>query len=174
MDCYACDNQATRQCRHCSRVYCEVHGDDLCAECLRPASALPSFNLYRGSLLVLLIGTAVSLWLLVRPPGTGDGEEVALAVTATAVVSAATETPDGPALDSTGTPGLTPTSTIEATPTAALRTYEVQPGDTIGSIAAQFAPPGVDDSQYQIAIILLNGLEDEDALMLGQVLLLPN
>lgn len=174
MECYSCDNQATRQCRRCSRVYCEVHGDDLCAECLRPASALPPFNLYRGSLLVLLVGTAISLWLLVRPPGTGDGEEVALAeVTATAIVSPATETPDGPALDSTGTPGITPTSTIEVTPTAELRTYEVQPGDTMGSIATQFAPPGVDVTQYQVGIVLLNGLEDEDSLTPGQVLLLP-
>ena len=76
MDCYACSNEASRQCRRCSRVYCEVHGGDLCAECLSPTSALPSFNLYRGSLLALLVGTAIAIWLLVRPPGGGDSPGV--------------------------------------------------------------------------------------------------
>src|SRR3990172_4538659 len=87
MECYACANQATRQCRRCARIYCELHGGDLCAECLSPASALPSFNLYRGSLLALLIATAVALWLIVRPPGSGDGREVVITqVTPTSIV----------------------------------------------------------------------------------------
>ena len=69
MNCYACANEATSQCKRCGRFYCDAHGDALCAECLKPASALPSFTLYRGSLLALLVGTAFALWLLVRPPG---------------------------------------------------------------------------------------------------------
>ena len=68
MKCYSCTNDATQECRRCGRLYCDEHGDELCAECLKPAGALPSFLLYRGSLLALLLGTAVALWLLLKPP----------------------------------------------------------------------------------------------------------
>jgi hypothetical protein len=68
MKCYACDNDAAYECRRCGRVYCSDHGDELCAECLRPAGAVPSYFLYRGSLLALLVGSAVALWLLLKPP----------------------------------------------------------------------------------------------------------
>jgi len=62
MNCYACANEATSQCKRCGRPYCDAHGDALCAECLKPASALPSYTLYRGSLLALLVGTAFALY----------------------------------------------------------------------------------------------------------------
>ena len=94
MECYACDNSATRQCRRCARVYCEIHGGELCAECLNPASALPSFNLYRGSLLALLVGTAVALWLLVQPIGGGSEPIVVIAdITPTTEVTNVPTTP---------------------------------------------------------------------------------
>lgn len=188
MECYACDNQATRQCKRCSRVYCEVHGDDQCAECLRPSSALPSFNLYRGSLLALLVGTAVSLWLLVRPTGQGDSEEITLALTPTAVAEAVSNTPTEASDDETGTPetpdatvekgtktpGPTKTDTLKPTPTRTPQTYIVQEGDTLIEIAEQFAPPGMEPFEYAAAIALLNGIGgDEGTIDVGQELLLP-
>lgn len=145
MECYACTNPATRQCRRCARVYCDVHGGDLCAECLNPASSLPSFNLYRGSLLALLVGTAIAVWLLVRPPGessdndplilgdtpspeatliaTSDGTE-RTATAETSPTAQSTETPTQPAPTATTAPEGTP--------------YTVLEGDTLSDIAAQF------------------------------------
>ncbi len=67
MNCYACANEATSQCHRCGRLYCDEHGDALCAECLKPSSALPSYTLYRGSLLALLVGSAFAIWLAGRP-----------------------------------------------------------------------------------------------------------
>jgi hypothetical protein len=176
MDCYACANQATRQCRRCARVYCELHGGDLCAECMSPASALPSFNLYRGSLLALLIGTAVALWLLVRPPGSSDSREVVLTqFTPTSIVSSGTPTPPATA------DGLTPTRTPATaqptdTPAATVepRTYVVQLGDTLIGIAEQFAPAGVAPFDYAEQIAFASGLSSADEpLTEGQTLVLP-
>src|SRR3989304_2572235 len=108
IQCSACDNQATHQCRRCARVYCDLHGGELCAECMSPASSLPSFNLYRGSLLALLVGTAVALWVIVRPPGSGGGGEVIIfQVTPTAIVSQGTRTatPSTATVSTPATPG---------------------------------------------------------------------
>src|ERR1700694_1972257 len=97
MEGYACSNKATRQCRRCARVYCELHGGDLCAECLSPASSLPSFNLYRGSLLALLIGSAIAMWLIVRPPESSSGNQILLSqLTPTTTISQGTRTPSSP------------------------------------------------------------------------------
>jgi hypothetical protein len=180
MQCYACDNQATRQCRRCARVYCELHGGDLCAECLSPASSLPSFNLYRGSLLALLIGTAVAIWLLVQPPGSGDGSEVVIRELTPTPVAERTATPAATAEPTSGTPAgrtATPradTPTPAATATPEQRTYVVQSGDTLISIAQQFAPAGVDPFQYAIEIAAASGLSSvNDTIVTGQVLTLP-
>lgn len=188
MECYACSNGATRQCRRCARVYCELHGGDLCAECLKPASALPSFNLYRGSLLALLVGTAVALWLLVRPPDSGNGGVVINDFTPTAIVTRQSTTPTAarsstPAVTSepgnTTTPGPagTATSTVpaaEPTATASLRTYVVQSGDTLLGIAERFAPPGVSPFDYVNAIAAASGLSSSsDIIATGQILVLP-
>ncbi|HEX5368981.1 MAG TPA: hypothetical protein VFY10_06150, partial [Dehalococcoidia bacterium] len=56
MTCFACEREPTQQCPRCGRPYCNEHGEDVCDACLEPASGLPSFTLYRGSLLALLIG----------------------------------------------------------------------------------------------------------------------
>ena len=184
MECYACENEATRQCRRCARVYCELHGGDLCAECLSPASALPSFNLYRGSLLALLIGTAVALWLIVRPPGSGGGSEVVITqFTPTSIVSNATRTPTAPAALATATPGTpgptgTPGTPGPATgtpvPTAGPRTYVVQSGDTLSGIAERFAPPGVAPFTYAQQIAAASGLSSVDQpITVGETLVLP-
>jgi hypothetical protein len=177
MECYACSNEATRQCRRCARVYCEVHGGDLCAECLSPASSLPSFNLYRGSLLVLLVGTAIALWLLVRPPGSGDGEEVVITeFTPTPIVTEVldTPTPSTPA-PTTKTPATPATRTPAAITTAEPRQYIVQEGDTLSDIAERFAPLGVDPFEYAAEIVAASDslVSAEDPLTPGQTLVLP-
>lgn len=60
-----------------------------------------------------------------------------------------------------------PTAPVEAVTTAASRTYTVQKGDTLSSIAAKY---GVNTS----TLIALNGLSaNPDALQVGQVLSLP-
>lgn len=174
MECYACSNQATRQCRRCARVYCELHGGDLCAECLSPASSLPSFNLYRGSLLALLVGSAIALWLIVRPPGSQSSRQIIIAqgtptVAATVVI--------------TGTPTLTltpgATGTVVATPeeptaTPGIRTYIIQSGDTLIGIATQFAPLGLDPFTYAQQIAAASGMSSVDEpINPGQQLVLP-
>jgi len=185
MECYACTNEPARQCRRCARVYCEVHGGDLCGECLSPASSLPSFNLYRGSLLALLVGTAVALWLIVRPPSSGDSSGVVqLPLTTTPVVTRDLDRTPRPSVTPLeletpeGTPEATRRATRtprpEPTDTPAPREYVVQSGDTLSSIAEQFAPPGVDPFQYAIDIAAASGLSSVDEpITTGQVLVLP-
>ncbi len=74
MDCYSCEEPAINACKRCAKPYCEDHGNaSYCADCLKPASAMPSFNLYRGALLVMLVGTALAVFLLLRPPGETKG-----------------------------------------------------------------------------------------------------
>ncbi len=184
MDCYACSNEATRQCRRCARVYCEVHGGDLCAECLNPASTLPSFNLYRGSLLALLVGTAVALWLLVRPPGSGESGEAQIGIinltptpiVTEEVVSTPTPvraTPETPAAGATATPSAQATATSESTPEP--RVYIVQDGDTLTAIAERFAPLGIDPFDYaqQIVDASPSLSSVDEPIQPGQTLVLP-
>ena len=169
MNCYACANEATSQCKRCGRPYCDAHGDALCAECLKPASALPSYTLYRGSLLALLVGTAFALWLLVRPPG-GSEESSPVVLpqqektTATATVEVPTSTPSQP---------TTPTPT--ATPTPSTRTYVVQEGDTLYGIAESLKPPDKNLVDFVREIAQLNNLGDPDSAVLhpGQTLIIP-
>lgn len=178
MECYACENEATRQCRRCARVYCELHGGELCAECLSPASALPSFTLYRGSLLALLVGSAIAIWLLVRPAGEGGEAEVALAeVTPTAIVTeiASPESLSSPT-PGTVTPEATqPPSTATPAPTEAggPQIHTVLEGETLVTIAQAFAPPGVNPLEYAFQIAAANGITDPDLISPGDTLILP-
>lgn len=182
MECYACTNEPTRQCRRCARVYCEVHGGDLCGECLSPGSTLPSFNLYRGSLLALLVGTAVALWLLVRPPGSSDSQEVLITqFTPTPIVTTVSSTPTArliseteTATPRTSTPGADTTGTpSQSTATPEPREYVVQEGDTLIDIADRLAPPGVDPFEYAQQIAFANGQSIDDPIQEGDILLLP-
>ncbi len=56
MECFACDEDATRQCPRCGKPYCLDHGDGLCFDCLDPLSAVPSSAVFRTSLFALLAG----------------------------------------------------------------------------------------------------------------------
>jgi LysM repeat protein len=148
---------------------------------MSPASALPSFNLYRGSLLALLVGTAVALWLLVRPPGSGEEAVVVAGVTPTGIVTEVDEGTSTPRLTpsptaGTATPAGTATSTpgpTAATATPAPQTYEVQEGDTLLSIAEEHAPPGVDPVDYAERIAAANGISSDDIINPGEELILP-
>ena len=180
MDCYACGKEASRQCRRCSRLYCEVHGGDLCAECLNPTSALPSFNLYRGSLLALLVGTAIAIWLLVRPPGSVDSPGVIISeftptANVTLVVDTSTPPPDETPVDGqTATPEATATEEPEPTDVPAVREYIVVSGDSLYGIAEQFAPPGVAPFDYAQDIADASGLSSiNEPINPGDVLVLP-
>ena len=192
MECYACDQQATNACRRCAKPYCEDHGNaSYCAGCLEPASALPSFNLYRIALLVMLVGTAVAVYLLIRPPGdTGDAAPVVVGrsvptptsegdrsseATATAAVgvppqASGTETP---VATSTSAATSTPATTPVATPTSQFREYIVQDGDTLFGIAERTLPPGDDIGAYVRAIATLNQIDQNATLSVGTKILLP-
>jgi nucleoid-associated protein YgaU len=132
MTCFACEREPTRQCPRCGRPYCDEHGEDVCDACLNPGSGVPSFTLYRGSLLALLIGTAVAVWLIVQPSGGETSANQALRpqlVTPTAVARAVAgttpavppaQTPAAPPATTplAGTPNLTPGAAPATTPGA--------------------------------------------------------
>jgi len=77
MECYACDQEGTARCPRCGNSYCTEHGDDLCAQCLDPATGAPSGAVFRLSLFALLAASVLALWLLIRPPSL-PGETAAL------------------------------------------------------------------------------------------------
>lgn len=183
MQCYACEHDATRQCRRCSRLYCEDHGADVCGECLAPGSGLPTLVAYRGSLLALLASVAIGVWLLVRPPGGGESTAGIVPASPTAeppvtrtVAPSPTGAP-GTATPRTPTPVATPSPIATPSPTAApaAREYVVQEGDSLVGIAEQFAPPGVSPVDYARRIAELNGIDfDNPVINPGDVLRLPD
>lgn len=71
MECFLCELDAVQECPRCGVLYCNHHGEALCARCLDPARALPSFWLYRGALAALAAVSAFALWLLLWPPADG-------------------------------------------------------------------------------------------------------
>ncbi len=128
MTCYACDAPAEAGCPRCGRAYCPNHGADICASCADPASGVPTRAWYRGSVLALVAGSAVGIWLLVVPPDlTGSGGD-----TGPAGAIGATPVSATPPAASTATTGASPTGTPGE------RRYTVKPGDTLAGIAAEF------------------------------------
>ena len=108
MECFLCEQDAVRECARCGAVYCDAHGDSLCERCSDPALAMPSHRLYRGSLIALLAGSVLALWLLLRPPGGDPGEaETPLAAASPPALYLA---PDDA--------GASPSPTPEASPSA--------------------------------------------------------
>ncbi|MPZ49215.1 MAG: LysM peptidoglycan-binding domain-containing protein [Dehalococcoidia bacterium] len=182
LTCFACDNEPTRQCSRCGRPYCDDHGEELCDACLEPASGVPSFSLYRGSLLALLIGTALAVWLLVQPT-TSEGDGLRPVILTPTSTTARTDTTPGPqqtpgpgAATTPGaqtTPGAPVATTPPAgtTPAAGGNTYTVAAGDTLSAICAARRPnlPSTDCVEQ---VQTLNGITSSD-ISVGQVLRLP-
>ena len=84
---------------------------------------MPSFNLYRGALLAMLVGTALAVFLIVRPPGeSGDAAPVvvnnARATPTTSARRDATVPAETPAREPRprGTPPQDATPPVTATP----------------------------------------------------------
>ena len=200
MECFLCEQDAVQECPRCGALYCDDHGEALCERCMDPALALPSFWVYRGSLLTLFVGSVFALWLLLRPPDGADLDSAAAApdqpppqiaatpvqlapaapTPATQATPSATPTPTAAATASatvTATPTstapatLTPTAT--ATPEPAVREYTVEVGDTLILIAERFLPDGADLDTYVAELAAFNGIDDIALVQLGQVLQIP-
>ena len=201
MTCYACGKEATQRCPRCAKPYCQEHGDDLCAACQDPATAIPSSMVFRGSLLALLVASILALWLLIRPPGLPEegGQEAALppatvtpaALATTPISPSPTATPKRTATATpapTGTPTRTPTGTATGTvsPTpAASPTAAASPTPSPTPKPSPFTEYEVQqgDSLSAIAsrfgttindLVTINGLSSQDVILsVGQVLLVP-
>ena len=193
MTCYYCDAEAVQECPRCGALYCDEHGGALCQRCQDPASALPSYQVFRGSLVALLIGTLFALWMLIRPPASLDADgpsqsPLAGAVptaTATATVEGEpTAAPEGetPPPGGEGTPEATPestgtpeaTQTPEGTPEPPSEIeHTVAVGETLFSIAALYLPPETDPTTFVDQIAAANGITDLGSIAVGQVLRIP-
>ncbi|MBI2724312.1 MAG: LysM peptidoglycan-binding domain-containing protein [Chloroflexi bacterium] len=191
MDCYSCDQPATNACKRCSKPYCEAHGNAaFCSECLHPASAMPSFNLYRGALLTMLVGTALAVFLILRPPAESKGAAPVIVgrstptatnggqaqATVPARTPAASTTADATA-ETTGTPQAGETTTPGATVSATQSPFGehvVVEGDTLFGIAQANLTPGDNIDAFTRAIATLNGIDiNNPVLNIGQTILLP-
>jgi len=149
-----------------------------------PALALPSYRVYRGSLLALLVGSIVAVWLLILPPASADQDgppdAIADLVGTRTATPAAGETPaptevgETPEPTPTLEPTETPTPTPTETPEPEEQTYIVQGGDSLFLIAEQFAPAGVDPADFATSIQNANGITDPSSLQVGQELIIPN
>jgi hypothetical protein len=167
MDCYLCDNEASQRCPRCGNPYCGDHGEDLCADCLNPVNAAPSGAFFRASLLALLLGSVLALWLLVRPPGLpGDSSGVVIPeASPQPTAPAASPTPATPVAGATAEP--TPTATPVPTPTPpGPIEYTVVDGDTWYGIAEAY---GIDAE----SLAAYNGLTLDDILHEGDPLTIP-
>lgn len=178
MHCYACGKEPEQQCRRCAKLYCEDHGDNLCGDCLNPASAVPSPTIYRGSLLALIAGTAIVIWLLIAPPALpGDAVAVAEPEDSLAEEVVAPEEPASeatasaePTSEATPAPSPEPTQAASVCPEGTEAQgeeciYTVVAGDTVSTIAARF---GITEAALNEA----NGLTGAP-LQIGQTLIIP-
>lgn len=198
MQCYACDGQATRECARCGALYCDNHGDTLCGRCMDPASAVPSYRVFRGSLAALLIGSIVAVWLLVLPPARADqdGPPSSIANLVQTGTPRPAATPQATAAPAESTPAASPTpsatptpaappartpspaATVAPTPAATAppgqaTTYTVQPGDTLLAIAQRFTPSGGNMQDTADAIARANNITDPRLIQVGQRLTIP-
>lgn len=184
MQCFKCDQDAVQECPRCGALYCDDHGADLCDRCMDPVLAVPSYRVFRGSLVALLVGSIVAVWLLVLPPTTGDRDQTPSALsgvvpTAAAPKATGTGTPaaaatgtptstGGAATPPSGTPAAnrTPTPSPTPSPTPTATTYTVQSGDTLTGIADRF-------NTTPEAIQNANNISSPTGLQIGQVLTIP-
>ena len=180
--CFACEQEPEQQCPRCGRPYCNQHGEELCDACLQPASGVPSFTLYRGSLLALLVGTALAVWLLIQPgDGEGEGAFRPLIVTPTSAEAANVTpepgtTPDGPGVEPTtagpGEPVETSTPADAGGP-ANNTIYTVVSGDSLSAICEQLRPASMTVTECVDQVVLRNGLSSPDDISIGEDLLIP-
>jgi len=181
MLCFRCDQEAVQECPRCGALYCDDHGDALCARCADPVLAVPSYRVFRGSLMALLIGSLVAVWLLVLPPAGADQDRPPGALAG--IVPTGTGTPRATATSSptptttpaavasvTGAPAPSPTSTpsptATPTPTPTPTTYTVRAGDTLTDIANQY---GVTVDALQRT----NNISDPTQIQVGDRLTIP-
>jgi hypothetical protein len=187
LTCFACEQEPTQQCPRCGRPYCDDHGEDVCDACLEPASGLPSVTLYRGSLLALLIGTFLAVWLILQPPG--DAVDTAAApIIVTPTQPAVVQTTPPPTLSITattpsGTPpaGETPAGTPNVTGTApagqetpsapGTTQYTVQDGDTLFAICSNLS--SMDPTECVTRALELNSISDPGGIVVGDTLIIP-
>lgn len=179
LTCFACEQEPTQQCPRCGRPYCDDHGEDVCDACLQPASGLPSFTLYRGSLLALLVGTAIAVWLLVQPPG-GEGnapQAGTVVFTPTSQVRVDTTPLPGTTQTANGTPGAgttrTPGSTTTPGTSVGSGSYTVVAGDTLSSICSRVKPASLSVNDCVDQVVTLNNLKDSGSITPGQTLKIP-
>ena len=156
-----------------------------------PDSALPSYRVYRGSLMALLIGSVFAVWLLVHPGGEANPAAPPAALAALlptqAPLALPTQPPRAPAPGASPTPAASPapnttaapaaatparTATPTSTPTAANRTYTVKPGDTLYGIGDQYRGT-IALTDYFERILTLNGLRGEPLIAAGDVIRIP-
>jgi LysM repeat protein len=170
--CYYCTRPATEECHTCGRLYCAEHGEDVCLRCLSPEAATPSPLIFRGALLALLVGTALTIFLVIRPPESASKADTPRPVPTSTLASLATATPTPPGGNATrtvaGTVSATPSGSASASVTATAsgtQQYTVKSGDTLSRIAEQF-----DITQQQL-IDANPGLTE--VIQIGQVLTIP-
>ena len=169
--CHYCARPASSECHTCGRLYCGEHGEDVCLRCLSPEAATPSPMVFRGAILALIIGTAVTIFLIVSPPESASKADSVRPITTPTIISPATATPTraGAAASRTAT-ATSPASASATTPgaratPAGQQSYTVQSGDSLSKIAQTF---GV----TQQAIVDANPGLTED-IKIGQVLQIP-
>jgi LysM repeat protein len=200
LKCYACEREPTQQCARCGRPYCDEHGEDFCNVCLEPSTGVPSVNLYRGSLLALVIGAVVALVLIVQPNGASSesafkptivtptastGAAGNLTTPAAGGSPAAQTTPGTPRPGTTATPpaggtarpattGTTTASTPAASGTTTTGDYVVVAGDTLTGICSQKLrlPASQTTPDCVAQVKTLNGLTSDD-ISVGQHLKVP-
>ena len=183
MQCFKCDQDAVQECPRCGALYCDDHGAELCDRCMDPVLAVPSYRVFRGSLVALLVGSIVAVWLLVLPPSSGDRDQTPSSLsgvvptaaapksTGTAAASGSptgTARPGSPTPGASGTPAATQTPSASPTPSATptSTTYAVKSGDTLTGIADQF---GTTPEAIQRA----NNITNATGLQIGQQLTIP-
>ena len=130
------------------------------------------FPVLAGVLLAITLlaagGAAWLRWGAARPTG---AEPIAAAPTSTATAAPTTaRATEPPTPTATATPAATATDAVPTTPTTtatpAATEYTVQPGDTLGAIAAQFGLTAEELAAF-------NDLADPDLIDVGAVLRLP-
>jgi len=122
-----------------------------------PSSGVPSGPLFRAVLGGFALCVIAGLWFFVASPRVPGG---AAGSASRAQTSA---TPSGSTSGSSSAAAVTPAASATATNT---RSYTVQPGDTLASIASAI---GVSSG----SIVQLNPTIDPDNLQIGQTLRLP-